>query len=199
VDLGVFGLKETGLSSRVLNLKLLVALGFLVSCKASDGGFRGSNSVQAPSPAPVIAPAAPIQNPVVVPPVAPVIPPEAVTKGSFSAWTEPKDPSPREDYRIVIQVTLPSNTTSYSENDLSGLVIGTDNYRQPLGSAVSSSVGVIVGSNNYKRYFESGVFKYSGTSATLSVLVPGAANLVQDTIQIKSNLLNESQELKIVF
>src|SRR5262249_5050992 len=37
------------------------------------------------------------------------VPGYAVTKGSFSVWTEPEDPEPRQDYRIIIQIRLPEN------------------------------------------------------------------------------------------
>ncbi|MCA9019589.1 MAG: hypothetical protein KDA74_05575, partial [Planctomycetaceae bacterium] len=58
----------------------------------------------------------------------------AVTAGSFTAWTVPKDPDLNEDYLIIIQVKLPVSykSTRYRASDLSGLVLGTDDHRQAI-------------------------------------------------------------------
>ena len=53
---------------------------------------------------------------------------KAVTKGSFTAWTVPKDPKPGQDYKIVIQIKVPETVKRYRIADLSGRVIGTDKY-----------------------------------------------------------------------
>ncbi len=52
----------------------------------------------------------------------------AVTKGSFTVYTIPADPQPKQDYDVVIEVKLPASATNYSASDLSGCVIGTDKY-----------------------------------------------------------------------
>ena len=56
----------------------------------------------------------------------------AVRKGSFAAWTVPKDPRPLTPYKIIIQVTLPKDVKKYSKDDLSGMVTGTDGYAQSV-------------------------------------------------------------------
>ena len=56
----------------------------------------------------------------------------AVRKGSFAAWTVPKDPRPLRPYKIIIQVTLPKEVKKYTKDDLSGLVTGTDGYAQSI-------------------------------------------------------------------
>ena len=108
---------------------------------------------------------------------------EAVTKGSFTAWTVPEDPAPGENYLIVIQIRLPDNIEVYPVRDLSGLVEGTDRYRQPIGGRFASNRKLPVVAGNVQ----------------ISVMVPGAARLVRDKIQVRSRLLREEQTLEIVF
>lgn len=108
-----------------------------------------------------------------------------VTKGSFAAWTVPRDPSPGENYTIVILVKLPKRVKKYRLADLSGMVVGTDKYRQIIPDAGMARV---------TKYLE-----LKENVAQLKVRVPGAAALVKDTIQIRSKLLREKQKLEIVF
>lgn len=115
------------------------------------------------------------------------LPENTIVKGSFRVWTVPADPEPLMAYDIYIDVKLPSNATDYTKNDLSGAVIGTDGYEQPIGRD-AVSVGI------KSQRFES----FPGR-ATLIISVPGALNLVKDTINIRSDLLNESQNIEIVF
>jgi hypothetical protein len=73
-------------------------------------------------------------------------PKNAVTKGSFTAWTVPEDPEPGQDYVIVIEIKLPEKVRRYPLKDLSGMVVGTDGWRQAIpgksqGFAVSSTTG----------------------------------------------------------
>lgn len=56
----------------------------------------------------------------------------AVTKGSFTAFTIPAAPKPRQAYSIVIEVKLPDDVEEYRVSDLSGKVRGTDGYEQKL-------------------------------------------------------------------
>ncbi|MFM8725166.1 MAG: hypothetical protein ACKON9_08565, partial [Planctomycetaceae bacterium] len=56
----------------------------------------------------------------------------AVTKGSFTAFTIPAAPQPRQSYSIVIEVKLPDDVKKYRVSDLSGKVRGTDGYEQKL-------------------------------------------------------------------
>lgn len=104
---------------------------------------------------------------------------EAVTKGSFSAWTVPSDPKPGEDYLIVIQVEYKSGA-KLRLGDVNGTVVGTDKYRQEIR-------------NNHKRT------RYILKANQVVVSVPGAERLVEDTIEVRSNILKEEQKLVIVF
>lgn len=108
---------------------------------------------------------------------------EAVTKGSFTAWTVPEDPEPGEHYMIVIQIRLPEHVDHYPLRDLSGRVEGTDRYRQPIGGRFASNRRLPVIAN----------------SVQVTVMVPGAAQLVRDKIELRSRLLKEEQTLEIVF
>ena len=125
----------------------------------------------------------------------------AVTKGSFTAWTEPANPKPFENYLIVIEIRLPEGTRAFRLNDLSGDVRGTDDYRQripydagaPMASAVSTPEGL-------RRIRSSDQVDVVANKVQLVIKVPGAGRkLVRDTIRIRSRRLREEQELSLVF
>jgi len=118
----------------------------------------------------------------------------AVTRGSFTAWTVPADPVPRMSYMIVIQIKLPRRVRHYRISDLSGLLIGTDTYRQviPVG-AMSTRNGVLAVVNPNQD------LEIRSHQVQLMIRVPGAVNLVRDRIDIRSAVLNEKQVLEIVF
>ncbi len=106
----------------------------------------------------------------------------AVTRGSFTAWTVPPDPAPFQNYAIFIRIDLPRNVQRLERNDLSGLVVGTDGYRQLLPGPGP-------------RYLRT-----RNRSALLKVMVPAARQpKVRDTIQIRSRVLKEQQTLEIEF
>lgn len=112
------------------------------------------------------------------------VPSYAVTKGSFSAWTDPEDPKPGEQYFITIQVRLPDDKLkgkTYPVKDISGMVTGTDGYKK-----------VIRFRPNEKIEVQDGVIEFK-------LLIPGAAHLVKDTIRIQSRMLKEKQTLQLVF
>jgi len=109
------------------------------------------------------------------------VPASAVTKGSFTAWTDPEDPAPGMAYRIVIQVVLPEKITRYRPGDLRGMVIGTDGYKQAIHFQNREPVPVVDG----KVQFE--------------LRVPGAQKLVKDMIRVESRMLREKQVLELVF
>ena len=109
------------------------------------------------------------------------VPSFAVTKGSFSAWTEPRDPDPGRQYVIVIQVRLPNTVREYRGSDLTGMVIGTDLYKQVI------------------KFKTTEKFPVKDGAVEIRVPVPGAAKLVRDTIRIESRLLREKQTLHIEF
>src|SRR5581483_9879893 len=95
-------------------------------------------------------------------------PSSAITKGSFTVWTDPRDPNPGQAYDIVIQVKLPSTVTLYKLRDLEGTVHGTDKYFKAIQYSASE-----------RKAVKDGVIQ-------VRVPIPGAAVLVRDTIRIKS-------------
>jgi len=109
------------------------------------------------------------------------VPESAITRGSFTVWTEPEDPKPRSNYEIIIQVKVPSNVKQYRLRDLTGMVIGTDGYRKQIKFKSTERKGV-----------KEGVVQ-------IAISIPGAAQLVKDTIQIRSQVLDEEQTIEIVF
>ncbi len=124
----------------------------------------------------------------------------AVTRGSFTAWTEPKNPASGQNYLIIIQIRLPDDVSRYRLSDLSGEVKGTDNYRQkipyepksPFAAAVSSPSGL-------KAVRPTESVEVVDHKVQLAIKVPGANRLTQDTIRIRSKRLREDQELTLVF
>lgn len=109
------------------------------------------------------------------------VPESAITKGSFTVWTEPVDPRPRTAYDIVIQVQLPKSAKQYRLSDLSGSVRGTDGYLKLVKYPA-----------NERRAVKDGAVQ-------VSIKIPGAAQLVKDVIQIRSKILNEEQTIEIIF
>ncbi len=108
-------------------------------------------------------------------------PKNAVTKGSFTAWTVPEDPEPGQDYVIVIEIKLPEKVQRYPLRDLSGMVVGTDGWRQAIPGKTQGFARVV----DHRTQLEIKVF--------------GAPRLVRDTIRIRSRILKEQQILTIVF
>jgi hypothetical protein len=109
------------------------------------------------------------------------VPKYAVTKGSYSVWTDPKDPEPGISYQIVIQFRLPRNVETYRGSDLSGMVIGTDGYKQAI------------------RFSRTESFPVHDGSVQVRIRVPGADRLIRDTIRVESKLLREKQVIEIEF
>ncbi len=111
----------------------------------------------------------------------------AVTKGSFTAWTVPEDPAPREDYLIVIQIRLPKRIRSYRKEDLSGFLEGDDGYETPLGQ--------YTGRGFPKKFYG----RFDSKARQFVIRIPGGAARVRDTIRIRSKVLREDQRLEITF
>jgi hypothetical protein len=124
----------------------------------------------------------------------------AVTKGSFTAWTEPSQPAPGQNYLIIIQIRLPDDVSRYRLSDLGGEIRGTDRYRQsipfdkdkPMASGVSTADGL-------RPVRQSESVSVVDNKVQLAIRVPGASRLVRDTIRIRSKRLREEQELILVF
>lgn len=106
-------------------------------------------------------------------------------KGSFSAWTIPNDPEPGQNYVIVIVVKLPSRVKRYRATDLSGIVIGTDGYRQPIPGPTYSRGKVYL--------------PMKDKMVQLKIVVPGGASRVRDVIDIRSTMLKEKQRIELEF
>jgi hypothetical protein len=109
------------------------------------------------------------------------VPDSAITKGSFTVWTEPEDPLPRQRYNIVIQVKVPKSVKQFRLRDLTGDVRGTDGYYKQIKYGATDKKGV-----------KDGIVQ-------LQIAIPGAVQLIKDTIRIKSDMLKEEQTIEIVF
>ncbi len=141
-------------------------------------------------------------------------PKNAVIAGNFSVWPWPikglgmkpdlrnpqlgdpgQDPRPFQNYLIIIRIRAPAGTKSLKITDFSGTVVGTDGYTQqiPEGCFQFTPTGQLIPIRLRPR-----IPVLDGT-AELVVLVPGAEALVEDTINIRSETLDEEQEIKLVF
>ena len=102
-------------------------------------------------------------------------------RGKFSAWTVPSDPKPFQNYLIVIEVQWPKTRDKKlleaRRTDLTGTVEGTDQYFQ-----IIEQTG-----------------KFIQKSSQMVIAVPGAERNVEDTIKVRSRILDEEQELRITF
>lgn len=124
----------------------------------------------------------------------------AVTKGSFTAWTVPDDPAPYKPYYIVIEIKVPENVRRYPLSDLKGELVGTDNWRQslpweprdPTATRVQRRGRIVAVTPKDNLPIKNG-------RAQVLIRVQAADPEVQDTIQIESRMLNESQKLMIEF
>lgn len=108
-------------------------------------------------------------------------PRRAISKGSFSVWTEPTSPQAGEAYRIVIQVCLPNGLKRYNVADLQGVVVGSDGYRKPIPG------------------FLRGFLPVEDGYARLIIPIVSADEKVKDTVFIRSRVLKETQKLLIEF
>lgn len=119
----------------------------------------------------------------------------AVTKGSFTAWTIPDDPLPGKPYFIFIEVNFPKKIRRYDSKDLSGHVIGTDGYTTPVGFYGGGRI-TPEGRWHERRYYG----RFNRRKKQLVIRIPPAREaLVEDTIKVRSKVLKEEQSLKIVF
>ena len=116
------------------------------------------------------------------------------SKGSFTAWTIPDDPEPYKPYLIIIQVRLPNSITKYSQNDISGQLVGDDGYETPIGSWRGGRISR-QGENFDKKYY--GDFDMAAKQFVIKI--PGGKQKVKDRIEIESNILKEKQVIIIEF
>lgn len=145
------------------------------------------------------------------------VPANAVTAGSFTAWTTPTfghpdrgeyyahrfgepdpqpgdSPRPGQPYYITIQIKVPEGRRRFPIRDLVGTIVGTDGYRQRL----PEHTYVLDRDGKPTRPRGSSIPVVDGT-VQIVVFVPGARELVKDTIQVSSDILNEEQTLELVF
>jgi hypothetical protein len=128
----------------------------------------------------------------------------AVTVGSFTAWTVPKDPDLNEDYLIIIQVKLPYTYKSsrYRASDLSGLVVGTDNHRQAIPWDVRWPNSTFTSNANgeIRPVAKKDYLPVKNRVSQLIVKVPGSKiPATRDTIKLQSKVLKEKHTLEIIF
>lgn len=148
-------------------------------------------------------------------------PANAITRGSFTVWTEPRDPQPGQSYQIFIEVRLPASLSTYAQTDLSGTIVGSDGYEQSISDdnsgcnidadlpsdkaeTTDKSLG-LKGHPSKKALNLAGCnssfaeFVFNPGRGRLSVWVPGGGDKVHDTINVASAVLNERQSIAIEF
>ncbi len=125
----------------------------------------------------------------------------AVTKGSFTAWTDPENPSPGERYNIIIVIKLPDTVKAYRVSDLTGSVIGSDGFRQriPYDSARMSASFYTDEKNQLQAITGREAITVRNNQIQLVISIPGAERLTRDVIKISSKRLREKQELELIF
>jgi formylglycine-generating enzyme required for sulfatase activity len=124
---------------------------------------------------------------------------QAVTKGSFTAFTIPADPPQKQAYSIVIEVKLPDDVNKYPVSDLSGRVIGSDGYEQelPYDSRKSAAAGYPIPGGGIKRLESNTILDVVNNKVQIVIRVPGGARQVRDRITIHSKLLREALEIEL--
>lgn len=133
-------------------------------------------------------------------------PKNAVKAGSFTVFTLPiplgrepteagQAPRPGQDYFIVVQMSMPANRSVYPLRDLTGSIVGTDGYTQKIPERA-----FIMGESGRPEPINPrrGVPVVDGV-VQVFIRVPGAQRMVKDTINVKSQLLKEDQELLLTF
>ncbi len=83
----------------------------------------------------------------------------------------------------MVQIKVPRSLKRYPLRDLSGFIVGTDGYKQRFGGPTET--GHVPVKNHTVRL--------------KATIVPGAAQLVKDVIEIKSKMLKEEQKIEITF
>lgn len=112
---------------------------------------------------------------------------QAVTKGSFTVWTEPADPLPRQPYFIVFQIRVPRDLETFPKSDLRIDVRGTDSFHLQIPDPK-------------RNYSFVGDLDVVDGQVQLVIPIPGAPALVRDLIQVESRkILRERQRLAITF
>ena len=105
----------------------------------------------------------------------------AVTKGSFTVWTEPERPASLQPYMIIIEVRLREGSRVYRINDLSGYVIGSDGYKQKIPVDIEAPNNAFFTDENQRlrKLSNSAQLKVRNNKVQLAIKVPGARRLVE--------------------
>lgn len=183
-------------SKQRLMITVAVAMMIIVSCKGSSdfSGSGSSTSPKQPSTANTSKPTTTNTPPPAVTPTPSLpLPENSIVKGSFTVWADPPNPSAGQNYEIHIRVTLPATLSSYVKTDLSGELIGTDKYYQGINGTEGN---ILIHLKTPAQRFS---FVPNSGSAELIMPIPGAASGVNDTINVKSALLNEAQTITVHF
>lgn len=139
-------------------------------------------------------------------------PKNAIRAGNFSVWPWPiqayrlrgqvvhgkpgASPKALQDYSIVIRVRVPRTMKTISLHDFSGMVVGTDGYRQkiPEDAWFFDTRGNLIRARTGRK-----IPVINGT-AELLIRVPGAASAeVKDSITVRSRTLDEEQKIELIF
>jgi hypothetical protein len=124
----------------------------------------------------------------------------AVTKGSFTAWTDPVNPKEGQRYHIIIEVKLPARVKIYRLTDLSGQVVGSDKYRQALPwDSNRGTWPYMLKDGRAYRVRRTQRIRVKEHKIQTKIEVPGAANKVLDRITIRSETLKEEQTIELRF
>ena len=101
-------------------------------------------------------------------------------------------PRPGQPYYITIQIKVPEGRRRFPMSDLAGIIVGTDRYQQRLPQHT-----YVLDQNGQPTRPRGSIPVIDGVVQFL-VFVPGARELVKDTIEISSEMLNEEQKLELV-
>jgi hypothetical protein len=145
------------------------------------------------------------------------VPKNAVRAGSFTAWTTPTfghpdrgeyytrrfgepdpqpgdSPRPGQPYYITIQIKVPEGRRRFPIRDVTGTITGTDGYQQRLPEHT-----YVLDRDGKPTRPRGGSIPVIDGAVQFIVFVPGARDLVKDTIEVSSELLDEEQTLELVF
>lgn len=124
------------------------------------------------------------------------LPDNAQTKGSFTVYTSPKDPKPLQEYWIIVQMELPGNLKDYDPSDMFINVRGTDDYVARIKDGQWSVGPQVVEDITMTDWVE---YSADKEFVEFKLLIPGAYRNVQDSIEVQSKILDESQNFVIMF
>lgn len=127
-----------------------------------------------------------------------------ITQGSFSVRTSPEDPEEGEDYILFVEVSLGRDINHFDINDLKVRLKGTDGYRLIIEDGECRQGEKVIGSDKEPEIDDLSSLCFVvpsdiGEPPGFSVRIPGGDAKVKDQIDIESVLLNEKQEIELLF